>query len=249
MVAGGIAAAGSVASGAIKAHAAGEAADVQASAAEKAQQLIAAQQKDALDAQKKALADTTAAEQPYQQVGRTSANNLVNLLNNPFKPPSLQDVENSPGFQFRLNTGIDALDKSASARGNLFSGTQGTALQNYGQGLATTQYAQDYQQALDAYQANYQDALGGATLGLNSTGQLASANQNSASNTANIDLTGANMQASQINNAAAARASGYVGSANAWAPAVQSVANFASLIPGKTSPYPGGTTAPVYGGS
>lgn len=118
------------------------------------------------------------------------------------------------------------------------SGNTGVALTKYGQGLATTTYQQAYQNALNAYTTNYSSLLGGTNVGLNSTGQLASANQNTANNTANIDLTGAQLQASQLNNAGAARASGYVQSANAWAPAVQSVANVGSaamLAPGAAS--------------
>lgn len=236
LIAGGLAAAGSIGSSAMKAGAAGDAARVQAEAAKQAQELIAKQQQDALDYQNKMLASTTAAEQPYQKVGSTAANNLVNLLNNPFKAPTLAEAEQTPGFQFNLEQGTHALESGAAAKGNLFSGTQGAALQKYGQGLAETTYQQDYQNALQAYVANYNSLLGGTNVGLNSTGQLASANQAAAGNTANIDLTGASLQASQINNAAAARASGYVNAANAWGSGIQSLGNFASSIPGMAFP-------------
>lgn len=232
LVAGGIMAAGGLASSAIKAHAAGEAAAAQASAAERAQALIAKQQQDALDYQKQMLARTTAAEEPYQTVGRTSANNLVNFLKTPFRAPTLEEVENTPGYQFTLEQGLGALDKSAAAKGNLFSGTQGTALEKYGEGLARTTYQQDYQNALNAYITNYNSLLGGTNVGLQSTGQLVNANENSAGLNANTELTGAQLQASQINNAAAARASGYIGAANAWGSGIQGLANWGSTIPG-----------------
>ncbi len=73
--------------------------------------------------------------------------------------------------------------------------------------------------------ANYNTLLGGTDVGLNSTAQLASAGQASAANMANIDLTGGQQQASQINNAGAARASGIVNSANAWGGAISGVTN------------------------
>lgn len=226
LVAGGIAAAGAIGGSAIKAHAAGEAASAQETAAAKAQALIAKQQADALTAQQTALASTTAAEQPYQSLGSTSANSLQALLQKGFTAPTLTQAEQTPGYQFNLQSGTQAIDENAAATGNLMSGNTGVALTKYGQGLATTTYQQAYQDALNAYNTNYQSLLGGTTVGLNSTGQLASANQNTANNTANIDLTGAQLQASQINNAGAARASGYVQAANAWAPAITSLANF-----------------------
>ena len=44
----------------------------------------------------------------------------------------------SPGYQFRQDEGIRAIDRSASARGQLMSGGTLRELQRYGQGLAAT---------------------------------------------------------------------------------------------------------------
>lgn len=41
-----------------------------------------------------------------------------------------------PGYQFALDQGINAIDRSAASRGNLESGATLKALQGYGQGLA-----------------------------------------------------------------------------------------------------------------
>lgn len=236
LVAGGIAAAGGLASSAIKANAAGKAAGAQASAAEQARALVEANQKKAQDFQQAEWTGQQQREQPYQDLGSTSANNLAALLQKGFHAPTLAEAEQTPGFQFNLEQGTAALDKSAAARGNLFSGTQGTALLGYGQGLAETTYQQDYKNALDAYMTNYQSLLGGTDVGLSSTGQLGTFGQAAAGNMANIDLTGAQLQASQINNAAAARASGYVNSANAWGSGIQGLANWGSTIPGQLYP-------------
>lgn len=54
------------------------------------------------------------------------------------------DFTASPGYQFRLTEGIEALDKSASARGRLQSGAQQKAITNYAQNLASDEYARAY---------------------------------------------------------------------------------------------------------
>src|ERR1019366_1461688 len=168
LVAGGIAAAGAVGASAIKANAAGNAASAQSAAAQQAQKLIADQQASALNAQQTSLTNTTAAEQPYQSLGGTSANSLQTLLQNGFHAPDLGEAEQTPGYQFNLQSGTQAINENAAATGNLMSGNTGVALTKYGQGLATTTYQQAYNNALNAYNTNYQSLLGGTNAGLNS---------------------------------------------------------------------------------
>jgi len=218
-----IGAGSSLVSGLIGSHGASKAASTQQAGAEKARQIIEKGQGEARDFQNQIWSGTQAAEKPYQAVGSTAANNLVNLLQTGFKAPTLEDVQNTPGYKFRLGEGINALDKSAAARGDLFSGTQGKAITDYAENLAQSTYNQDYQNALSTYMANYQTLLGGTDVGLNSTGQLGSFGQSAANTMAGIDLGGAESQAQQINNAAAARASGYVGRANSWNNAVPGI--------------------------
>ena len=172
-----IGAGSSLVSGILGAGAAKKGAKEQAAAAEKARQIVEQNQNKALDFQNQIWSGTQAAEQPYQELGATSANHLADLLSAGFKAPTLEEAEQSPGFQFRLGQGINALDKSAAARGGLFTGTQGRALQDYGQGLAESTYQNDFQRALDTYMANYQSLLGGTDVGLTSTGQLGSFGQ------------------------------------------------------------------------
>lgn len=46
----------------------------------------------------------------------------------------------SPGYQFRLTEGINALDRSAAARGMVLSGAQAQGVNNYAQGQASSEY-------------------------------------------------------------------------------------------------------------
>lgn len=49
-------------------------------------------------------------------------------------------IQTTPGYQFRLGQGVNAIDRSAAARGMLNSGNRLYDLENYSQGLASTEY-------------------------------------------------------------------------------------------------------------
>lgn len=162
--------------------------------------------------------------------------------NQQFVAPTAEQARQTPGYQFVENQGMQAVQNSAAARGDLLSGNTLTGLEQYGQGLADTTYQQTYDRALGQYQQNYNiyennqanqwnrlAALAG--YGQTAVGQLNSAGANAAGNTSNILLnTGANI-GRDIQNAAAANASGYVGAANAWSGALGGLSGMASLLP------------------
>jgi hypothetical protein len=77
-----------------------------------------------------------------------------------FEPPTGTELlAQDPGYQFRLEQGRQALEASAAARGGLLSGSTGQALSQYGQDLASQEYANAYQRALAENQLAYQRAL------------------------------------------------------------------------------------------
>lgn len=213
---------GSIVGGIMGANAAGKAANAEVKGAQDAQALEKQNQDAANAAQQTALGNVTAAQQPYQALGSTSANHLADLVSKGFTAPTLADAEATPGFQFRLQEGTEAINRNAAANGTLMTGNTGKALTDYGQNLAESTYNDDYSRALQTYMANVNPLLQGAQLGLTSTGQLTNANLDVAGNTANIDMTAGRDQAQQINNAAAARASGYLGKADAYSKAIGS---------------------------
>jgi len=65
--------------------------------------------------------------QPFQ-------NKLTELLTNP------SSVTGTPGYQFALQQGTQAIDRSAAAKGMLNSGNVLQELQKYGSGLASQEY-------------------------------------------------------------------------------------------------------------
>ena len=69
--------------------------------------------------------------------------------------PSKVDLTQDPGYQFRMQEGIDALDASASARGRLLSGAQNKALTQYGQNMGSQEYGNAYARYADQYGKDY----------------------------------------------------------------------------------------------
>jgi hypothetical protein len=234
----GVSAAGAIGGAAISANAAGNAAQTQATAAENAQELQAQEAQNALNFQEQEWNTQQANMAPWLKEGGTALSNLSALLNTPgqglltpwtqeFNAPTAATEQNDPGYQFRLNQGEGALERSAAANGSLLSGNTLEAQQEFGQNYASNEYQNVYNRALQQYQQNYGifennqtntfnrlAALSG--LGQTTAAQLGTQGQQAASNLGNISLTSGAQQGQDIQNAAAATASGYVGGANAW---------------------------------
>jgi hypothetical protein len=207
---------GSIIGGITGANAASDASNALQQGAKQAQSTI----KQGQDASQQFLnnewSSTQQNQQPYLDLGSTSAHNLSGLLSQGFSAPTAAQAEATPGYQFALQQGTRAIDQNAAANGTLLSGNTGVALQNYGQGLASTTYQQTYNNALQSYLANLHGLMGGAQLGQNSASTLGYQGNQAAGLNTNINLGGAEAQADQINRAADARASGYLGRNQAW---------------------------------
>jgi hypothetical protein len=180
-----------VVSGFLGSEAAGNAADVQAGAANRAADLQYKQYQENVERQK-----------PFYQAGVNALPELVKASK--YTPFSMQQFQQDPGYGFRLKEGQQALDRSAAARGGLISGGALKAAQRYGQEMGS----QEYTNAFNRYQLERQARL-------NPLQSLAGVGQT----TANTLGTSGQQMASSVGeaqqNAAAARASGYVGQANA----------------------------------
>jgi len=227
----------SIVGGILGANAAGDAASTESKAAQQAQQLELKNQQAAQNFQQGVWSGTQGNENPYLNLGAQNAQTLQSLTSTPgkgllqgygsFQAPTLAQAEQTPGYQFALQQGTRAIDENAAANGTLMSGNTGTALQQYGQGLAQNAYQQTYNNAFQNYQTNfntfnqnqqnqYARLFGTTGLGQGAATQTGALGQSAAGTMAGIDLTGGQQQAQQINNAAAARASGILGQANAY---------------------------------
>ena len=168
------AAGASLVGGLLGSRAAGRAADAQVGAS----QAAVGEQRRQFDLLRADLA-------PFREQG-------VNGLNQ-FAQSVLGPLEATPAFQFQLDQGVNALDRSAASRGKLLSGQQVKAVQQFGQGLASQE---------SNNQLNRLASLAG--IGQSSTAQTGAFGANAASNIGN-----------SLINAGDARASGFVGQSNA----------------------------------
>jgi hypothetical protein len=86
---------------------------------------------------------------PYRQAGVNALATLAPQVTGPF--------QQTPGYQFAFDQGVQALDRSAASRGMLQSGAQQKALTRYGQGVANQEYG-NYLQRLQALSGTGQTA-------------------------------------------------------------------------------------------
>ena len=142
-------------------------------------------------------------QEPWRKAGETALNKLVPLATE-YTPFGMQQFQADPGYGFRMSEGMKALERSAAARGGLLSGATLKGIQRFGQDLGS----QEYMNAFNRYQteraARLQPLQSLAGVGQTTAQQLGQAGQTMASNVGEALTSGA-----------AARASGYVGGANA----------------------------------
>jgi len=175
----------------VGAYSANRAANIQAGASDRS-----------ADLQYKQYQDTVARQKPFYDVGVNALPELVAASK--YTPFGMDQFQADPGYAFRLSEGQKALERSAAARGGLLSGGTGKALSRFGQEMGS----QEYTNAFNRYQAERQARLGPLQsltgMGQTTAQQLGTAGQTMAGNVGN-----------EMTNSAAARASGYVGGANA----------------------------------
>lgn len=135
---------------------------------------------------------------PYRQSGYNSLNKLNGLQNG-----DMSGFYNSPDYNFRRTEGTRGINNSFAARGGAASGNALRALTQYSSNLAGGEFA------------NYWNRLKSMSdQGLGATGQTTQAGQFATSGITNAMQQGGD-----------ARASGIMGSANAWSGALNSGLN------------------------
>ena len=107
--------------------------------------------------------------------------------------------------KFRLNEGQKALERSAAAKGGLYSGSTLKALSRYGQDYASNEYQNAYNRDLQNRQAKYNFLAGVSGAGQTATAQVG-----------NLGAQNSAINAGLITSAGAARGAGIVGESNAY---------------------------------
>ncbi len=189
------------------------------SQAAKAQKSAANQ---AADTQLQMLERQIELQEPFREAGLTAQNRLMTLLGlggDPNDPNygryardfGMSDFEADPGYGFRMDEGMKALERSSAARGGLLSGTTLKGVQRFGQDLASQEYQNAFNRYYAARNAQLNPLQGILGQGQSSTNVLTGA----------AGETGRGVAAAQ-QGAGAARASGYAAGTNALTGALQS---------------------------
>jgi len=185
----------------------------QADAAQRAAETQSAASRYAADLQQQQYRENVQRQQPFYEAGVNALPELVQASR--YTPFGQEQFQADPGYGFRLSEGQKALERSAAARGGLISGGAMKAATRFGQEMGSQEYTNAfnrYQQERAARLNPLQSLTG---MGQTTAAGLGAAGQNMASNVGNYGMAGANATAGGMTDAAAARASGYVGGANA----------------------------------
>jgi hypothetical protein len=93
--------------------------------------------RDAMGVQQGVYNQSRADQQPWMQAGQQSLGSLLQMTNGGY---DLSQLANDPGYQFRMQQGQQALERSAAARGGLNSGGFMKGLARYSQGVASDEF-------------------------------------------------------------------------------------------------------------
>lgn len=213
----------------------GKAAAAQNQATQMAMMAQAQQAAQAQEALQRGQQQATAAYQPYQTAGIGATNQLAAL----FGPggeymvqPTINQLQMDPGYAFREQQGMQAVNRTAAAQAGLQSGAALKAAQRFGQDLAS----QEYGNAYNRFMANRAQAVQGLQ-------NLAGTGFGGAQGIGNAAIgTGTNLAQNYQNlgqgigqgyaNMGATNASAYMGPTNLLAQALGQGAQIAALAAG-----------------
>lgn len=197
----------SIGSAIIGMEASGDAADAQANSA-----------REARDLEYQMFQQNRTDMAPWREAGQNALTRIrAGLEPNGelYRDFTMSDFQADPGYGFRLSEGIKSLDRSASARGLRESGGALKAVTRYGQDYASGEYTN----ALNRFRQQQGDRFNRlssvAGLGQAATQQIGNQGAQVAANAGNYAIGAGN-----------ARASGYMGGANALAGGAGQAMNF-----------------------
>jgi hypothetical protein len=152
-------------------------------------------------------------QEPFRQAGVNALPELIAASR--YQPFDMEQFQQDPGYAFRMKEGLRALENTAAARGGLMSGNQMRGITRFGQELGS----QEYGNAFNRYQAE-------RAARLNPLQSLTGMGQTTAANIAGQAGQFGQAMGTNIIGAGNARASGYMGAANALSNAVSQGLNY-----------------------
>lgn len=164
--------------------------------------------KNATQLQQNQWNDTRESLQPYMDQGKSALASLNSFLADPNNQSFTAEDFNrhsDPSYQWQLQQGQQALQNSQAAGDGVLSGAALKGMQNYTQGLASTNYQNAYTNWFNTTNQNYSRLAGMAQLG-----------EGAAAGAGNIGANLAGTAASSTMAAGNAGAAGIMGASNAF---------------------------------
>ena len=140
--------------------------------------------------------------EPWRQTGQGALYSMADLMGVPVEGQTrspqygsfnqffgAEDFQKDPGYDFRMGEGVKALDRSAAARGNLFSGAQGKALTQYGQDYGSNEFMNAYNRWNQDRDRQYNRLAGLSGTGQTSAQQIGQWGMNTGQNIGNAYST------------------------------------------------------------
>jgi len=177
-------------------------AEAQKKGMDNASQTQAASQRYVADLQQKQYEQTREDNEAWRVAGENALKRIVDTPDFEFTAEMFNEYKD-PSYEWRVKEGVNALDASASSRGNLFSGGQQKRVQEYGQNMASQEYSNAFNRAKSVYNTNLNTdkSLAGVGQQANASNQqagqsMANAVSNSMTSTSN-NIANLQMQAGQ----------------------------------------------------
>lgn len=128
---------------------------------------------------------------------------------------TLADFRQDPGYQFRMQQGQQALERSAAARGGALGGATLKAISRYGQDYGSQEYSNAYNRFNNDRTTRFNRLATVAGIGQTANNTTAQLGAQTAANIGQNTLAAGN-----------AAAAGQVGAANAWTNTAQTLGNY-----------------------
>lgn len=221
----GIGAAGSLFGGLFGASASGKASAQYIKALQEAQTFLQGQEQTGLQN-----------FQPYLNAGKGATTTLSSLMGTPgqgllknwtgqFTAPTAAQAAATPGYQFQLQQGENAMQNSAAGQGGLLSGRTLADLNNFAQGAASTNYQNTFNNALTQYNSAYNTFLNNQNNQYSRLMGVAGQGLQGAGLAGNLIQGVGGDIASLMGQKGAAAAQGTIGQANAYGSILPGIAN------------------------
>lgn len=200
------------------------------SSAKKAAKQQAAAIREATALQRQMYNTTRQDLSQYRDVGGKYMGEMDRSMPELTRTFTMSDFTKDPGYDFRMQEGAKALERSAAARGGLMGGAAGKAMARYGQDYASNEYSNAYNRFNNDRDQRYNKLSQMANMGLSAANMSGQAAQNYANSAGQMIVGGGNAQAAST-----------IAGGNAWSNAIGQGLQAGAMFGG----FGGGTQKPT----